>query len=199
MRIREHTNFNPQTGAITILVALFLLVLLTIAALAMSHNALREVIISGTVRQGTEVRNVADNGLEWSCYWLTPDSSGLTKATPDAGAKAFGDVVRELSSNPEYSGVIKPVSATGAVMTRSEADGATRKFSLGVILMGKQQLDLTGGAPSTGAGGMTTAVPTQLLPDIWSIRSTGTLSYGVTGADFQHIREAWVTAPPQSQ
>ena len=198
MRTHKRADLNPQAGAITIMVALFLLVLLTIAALAMSHNSLREVIISGTVRQGTEVRNVADTGLEWSCYWLTPDSSGLTKAAPDDAAIAFLSKVKELSGDMELSGEAKSVAATG-VMTRTEDDGATRSYDLSVMRMGKQQLDLTGGAPSTGAGGMTQAVPTELLPDIWSIRSTGTLSYGVISANFEHIREAWVTAPPQGQ
>ncbi len=196
MRTRTCSLSDPQAGGITILVALMLLVLLTVSALSLSRNALREVIMSGTVRQGTEVRNVADSGIEWSCYWLTPDPTGLTKATPDAAALAFGTQVKSLSANMDLSGVVRSVAATG-VMTRSEADGGTRAFALSVIRMGKQQLDLTGGAPSTGAGGMTQAIPTEMLPDIWSIRSTGTLS--VSSLTFQHIREAWITAPPQGQ
>ena len=196
MRTRERALSDAQAGGITIVVALMLLVLLTVSAVAISRNSLREIMISGTSRQGTEVRNVADNGLEWSCYWLTPEGSGLTKATPEAGAKAFGDQVKALSKNMELSGEALPVTATG-VMTRSETDGATRAFNLSLIRMGKQQLDLTGGAPSTGAGGMSQALPTELLPDIWSVRSTGTLN--ISSVTFQHIREAWVTAPPQKQ
>lgn len=198
MQKPAHDQFNAQTGGVTILVALMLLVLLTVSAVAMSRNSLREIIISGTVRQGTEARNVADSGLEWSCYWLTPDVAGLTKATPDAAALAFGTPVKELSGTMELSGVNRAVAATG-VMTRTESDGASRSFSLDLIRMGKQQLDLTGGAPSTGAGGMTQAIPTEMLPDIWSVRSTGRLSYGTAGLTFQHVREAWVTAPPQGQ
>ena len=194
MRNHERATLACQSGGITILVAMFLLVLLTIFAVSMSRNSLREVIISGTVRQGTEVRNVADSGIEWSCYWLTPDSAGLTKATPDTAAIAFTNQIKILSSTMDLSGVAKNISATG-VMTRSESDGATRAFNLSLIRMGKQQLDLTGGAPSTGAGAMTQAMPPELMPDIWSIRSTGTLN--VASMTFQHIREAWVTAPPQ--
>jgi hypothetical protein len=194
MRNRERALSDPQAGGIIIVVTLMLLVLVTVAAVSMSRNSLREIIISGTARQGTEVRNVADSGIEWSCYWLTPDSAGLTKATPDAAAAAFTNQIKILSSTMDLSGVAMNISATG-VMTRSESDGATRAFNLSLIRMGKQQLDLTGGAPSTGAGAMTQAMPPELMPDIWSIRSTGTL--GVASVTFQHIREAWVTAPPQ--
>ncbi len=192
MKNRQVVLSDPQSGGVTILVALMLLVLLTVAAIAMSRNALREVIISGTVRQGAEARNVADTGIEWSCYWLTPDGA-VTKAEPDAGASDFEGKVKELSGSMELSGELRTVDAAG-VMKRTGTDGATRSYSLGVIRMGKQQLDLTGGAPSTGAGGMTQAIPPELLPDIWSIRSTGKLDYG--GIAFQHTREAWATAPP---
>jgi Tfp pilus assembly protein PilX len=198
METTDSTISNSQAGGVTILVALMLLVLLTVSAVAMSRNSLREVIISGTVRQGAEVRNVADTGLEWSCYWLTPDVAGLTKATPDTAAVAFLAPVKTLSGTLELSGESMSVNATG-IMSNTESDGATRSFSLDVMRMGKQQLDLTGGAPSTSASGMTQAIPTELLPDIWSIRSTGLLSYGFAGTSFQHIRESWVTAPPQGQ
>lgn len=196
MRTRERTLSDAQAGGITIVVALMLLVLLTVSAVAISRNSLREIIISGISRQGTEVRNVADSGIEWSCFWLTPDPPGQPKATPDAAALAFGTQVKILSASLDRSGEALPIAATG-VMTRTEGDGATRAFDLSLIRMGKQQLDLTGGAPSTGAGGMTQAIPPEMLPDIWSVRSTGTLS--VSSVTFQHIREAWVTAPPQWQ
>lgn len=200
MRIRERALSDAQAGGITILVVMMLLALLTIAAVGMSRNSLREVIITGTVRQGTEVRNAADNGVEWSCYWLTPDTAGLTKATPDAAAKDFGAFVKELSGSMALSGEKRSLDPTGVMERTETTDGATRSFSLGLIRMGKQQLDLTGGPPSSGAAGMTQAIPPELLPDIWSVRSIGTLEYGgVVGATFQHIREAWVTAPPQGQ
>jgi Tfp pilus assembly protein PilX len=196
MRIPERT-LDTQTGGITILVALMLLVLLTISAVAMSRNSLREVIISGTVRQGAEARNVADNGLEWSCYWLTPDTTGITKATPDAAATALLTPVKLLSGVLEMSGVSQPVSATG-IMTRSESDGASRSYSLSVIRMGKLTPEQTG-TTSITTGSFERGLPPEVLPDIWSVRSTGKLDYGLTGVTFQHIREAWVVAPPQGQ
>jgi len=197
MRNHERATLACQSGGITILVAMFLLVLLTIFAVSMSRNSLREVIISGTVRQGTEVRNVADNGIEWSCYWVTPDANGVNKAAPDDAAKAFVAQVKSLSASMDLSGETRNIATTGSMSNMGETDGATRNFSLDVIRMGKQQLDMTGGQASTGAAATSKAVPIEMMPDIWSIRSTGTLDYGVTGATFQHIREAWVTAPIQ--
>jgi len=191
---------NTQGGGVTILVALTLLVLLTLSALSMSRNSLQDVMSSGTVRQGTEVRNVADSGLDWSCYWLTPTTAGITKGNPEAGAIAFGAVVKTLSGDMELSGEERVVPTTGGVMSHAESDGATRAFSLEVIRMGKRQVEMSGGAPSTGAGTVSRAIPLEMLPDIWSVRSIGTLAYGgLAGMTFQHIREAWVTAPPQAQ
>ena len=51
---------SSQRGGITIIVTLMLLVLLTISAVAMSRNAFREVVISGTTRQGSMVRNMPE-------------------------------------------------------------------------------------------------------------------------------------------
>lgn len=194
MKAGSRISNTQEQGGITILVALLLLVLLTVTAISMSKNALREAIISGTVREGTEVRNLADDGIEWSCYWLTPSAS----AAPDTAAQAFLTQVKTLSANNELSGTVLSVAAQGA-MTSTDSDGITRKFNLDIIRMGKQQVDMLGGAPSTGAGGMTRAVPLEMLPDIWSIRSTGILDHGVASMAFQHAREAWITAPPQVQ
>jgi hypothetical protein len=197
MQNSEHDPFNPQTGAITILVALFLLVLLTICAVSMSHNALREVIISGTVKQGTEARNAADNGIEWSCYWLNASGqNGITTADPTEPAAAdFVAKKMVLSHDPTLMGKYFSLPTKGDMANTETTDGATRSFKLDLMLMGKQRLELIGGAPSTGPGDRSQAINDQMLPDIWSVRSTGTLTTG--GVTFQHMREGWITAPPQ--
>jgi Tfp pilus assembly protein PilX len=195
MTTNECVHRDNQTGGITILVSLMLLVLLTVTAVAMSRNSLREIFISGTLRQGAEARNVADNGLEWSIYWMSPLDAG-PKAPVDIAAKDFLDPVKAIALDPTMSGQIQEIDPSG-VMIRTDSDGAKRTYSLAFTNMGKLRPDKTGGAPSTGGSDVSTAVASVTWPDLWSIRSTGIVSYGVTGMDFQHTREAWIKCPPK--
>lgn len=68
---------HRERGGITIMVVLMLLVLLTIAAVSMSKNAVREVIIAGTSARGPKSaawRIPAWNGP--STGWNLPDPAG---------------------------------------------------------------------------------------------------------------------------
>lgn len=206
-KLDKAQSFNPQTGGITILVALSLLVLLTIAAVSMSRNSFREVVISGTSRQGAMVRNTADAGIEWSVYWLTltnaPSASGMgtnlntLKATLLANNQLAGQPYDVITQNP-YTG---PPSISGlqADQTFTTVPGTTQGFSVAMTRMGKLPIaDISQGITQGTFGPAKGGINLQ-APDLWAVRSDAQVQVG-TGAlapNFLHSKEAWISTPVQ--
>lgn len=182
MKLKIGSPNHSERGGITILVVLMLLVLLTISAIGMSKNALREVIITGTQRQAVEVRNVADSGLEWSIHWLNePNRIGRG---PDDGAKALISYFNELTSSEDLLGESRSVTAMEDTPMVSTAFGGTQSYNVTTVRMGELEMPMVSQTPGV-------VVQNPLL---WSLRSDATLDFG--GMTFQHSRESWVAAPP---
>lgn len=200
-------TFNSQSGGITILVALALLVLLTIAAVSMSRNSFREVVISGTSRQGAMVRNTGDAGIEWSVYWLT-----LTNAPSATGTAAQQVALKKfLLDNPQESG--KPydvytnalytgppsISGLQADQKFSTVPGTTQGFSVAMTRMGKLPVaDISQGI-TQGTFGPAQGKTNLLAPDLWAVRSDAQVQVGtgILAANFLHSKEAWISTPVQ--
>jgi hypothetical protein len=203
-----------QAGAITIMVALMMLILLTLAAVGMSRNSFREVINSGFSRQGAMAGNVADSGLEWSVYWITstnsqsaagassnlvalkanlllsPTLAGVAKSTTDPSGNtvyALGNPLSVQLPPALQAGMIAPALATPA--------GVVEGYTLGLTNMGK--LPMTGMSQGSGQGAYTPAAggPVSLAPDLWAIRADAQVQQG--GVTFTHAKEAWVSTPVQ--
>jgi hypothetical protein len=184
----NHSFQNPERGGITILVVLSLLVLLTVASVAMSKNAIREVMIAGTARQGAEARSVADSGLEWSILWLDDADPAGGRPTPDSQAQALKDLAAKISDNPALYGHAQPLGST--VQVSSNAD-VTKSFDLALMYMGTVSTPGSSTSPQDSPG----AIPVTNLA-AWSVRSTGQLAY-TSGPTFVHTREVWCTALPK--
>lgn len=211
--------FNPersaashsQSGGITILVALTLLVLLTIAAVGMSRNSFREVVISGTSRQGAMVRNTADAGIEWSVYWLdlanAPSASmtGVLLNTQKAtllGDSTLAGKPYDVISQAPYTA---PPSASGLPADQqfsvpaSYPAGSHQGFSIALTRMGK--LPITGTSQGTSQGSFIAVQggTPNIAPDLWAVRSDGQVQVGtgVLAPTFIHSKEAWITTPVQ--
>jgi len=182
---------HAESGGVTILTTLFLLVLLTITAMAMSKNSLREVMISGTSRQAADVRNLADGGLEWSIYWMADDQSGA-RPQPGSGTAAYAlrALKSEIIANPSLQGVPRTL-ATSQEMVVSTTD-FNRSFNLAVTDMGPLELEVTGKSPTANMG-----VPSASALQLWAVKSTGQASYSTLA--FQHSREAWFTLLPSQK
>jgi hypothetical protein len=172
---------HPEAGGITIVVSLMLLVLLTVAAVAMSKNALREMIISGTSRQGAEVRGLADSGLEYSMYWMVQERENRPTVNPAAtsGYQGLIATMDNLRNHPELGGSYYLVG-TSSDMTITAAPGKTGTFDLWMLRMGKLPVVLT------------SQIDERLKPDLWAIRSNAVLDYGGS-MQFQHNRDIWVS------
>ncbi|MFN8012221.1 MAG: hypothetical protein U0P81_12675 [Holophagaceae bacterium] len=198
---------GPQTGGITILVALILLVLLTVAAAGMSRNSFREIVNSGTVRQGSQVRNVADAGIEWSIYWL--DIQNSTNAA-DTALKmrtlkqtllqndTLAGFAYDVNTQAQYVGP-PSVSTLQADNTYPVVNDTTQGFSIALTRMGK--LPVTDISQGVTQGTFTPAQGSEskLAPDLWAVRSDGQLQVGsgTFAPGFIHSKEAWISTPVQ--
>jgi len=177
---------GPQAGAITILVVLALLVLFTVTAFGLSRNAIRQSILTGTLRQGTETRNVADSGIGWAVFWL--DRGNLPGATAP-GALAFQAQVVNLLGRPDLAGIYQSVPAGSFPdMFLQSAGGEVQSFDLSVMRSDKLHPGYT------SANAIAPGSPAEaLLPDLWSIRADA--SYVQGPVTFRHSREAMVSTP----
>lgn len=162
------------------LVALMLLVLITVAAVGMSRNSLRQIVIAGTVRQGAEVMNTADAGLEWTMFWMYPPNA--VSGSPSASASALIAILNTLQTDPTLAGKPQVLSAAGSEMIYTNTNGATRQFGLQVTQMG--QVKPPGFSVQNVA----------FYPLAWSVRSDAQVNYP-GGLTFQHSREMWATTP----
>ncbi|BDU73369.1 hypothetical protein [Mesoterricola silvestris] len=174
-------NLPGQRGAITIVVALMLLVLLTIAALGMSRNSVRDIMITATARQAAMARNEADTGLDWAIYWLAPANQDTGGNSGAPGSVQFTATIQNLITNTASAGVKTSLSK----VTTSTTGGHSEAFALDVTRMGKLE------SPGNDQKLVT---DWRLWPDIWAIRSNATVDYG-NGLTYVHAKEAWLTTP----
>jgi hypothetical protein len=195
---------GSQAGGITILVALMLLVLLTVGAMGMSRNALRELVITGTSRQGSMARNVADSGIEWAIYWLD-DANGAKAA---GSALQLRTLKSKLAQDPTLAGkAYNPIGLGEYPATRPNPEtdltlggltNTTQGYSIGLTYMGK--LPLANMSQGAGPGAFAPAQGTSpnQAPDLWALRSDSQIQVGTgtTATKFFHSKEAWISTPP---
>jgi Tfp pilus assembly protein PilX len=212
-RNQPRHSFHPESGAITILVALMLLVLLTVAAVGMSRNSFRETVISGTSRQGAMTRNLADSGIEWGIYWL--DTANSRSGASGSASKLIGlrDALLQgdsLAGRPMDP--LKTFSASGVNSTATTynenspptppadlsftgtSSVSSQGFTTALTRMGK--LPITDMSQGTGPGAFAPAQGgiSRQAPDLWAVRSDAQV---VSGLTFTHAKEAWITTPVQ--
>jgi Tfp pilus assembly protein PilX len=189
-----------ERGGITILVTLLLLVLLTVAAIGMSRNSFREVLISGSARQAALARNTADSGLEYSILWMQPPTMlAAASGTSAAQLQSLADsLLTAQNSGLPYN--LDQSAYTGTNLSTPPADlqvpaGSGNGFNLSLTNMGKLAMTdqtQTGGSSNSGYTPAAGNVPVT-APDIWALRSDGVVKLG--GMTFVHSKEAWISSP----
>jgi len=184
------------------LVVLILLVLLSVLAMGMSKNSLKEIQTTAFLRQGAMARNVADSGIEWSIYWIDLGGSG------DKDASQFIDLKNWLAQDNTKSGQkwglnkdeYKPGRLGQALPSPSTDPGSQAgsgpdfdlSFTIGLTRMGKLPI-----AGMSQGGRYTPAAGGSMLqaPDLWAIRSDAQVRPKGSSMTFIHAREAWVSTP----
>ena len=196
------STMHRQSGGITIIVALMLLVLVTIAAVSMSRNSFREVVTSGTTRQGAMVRNLADSGVEWCILYSDPiNHPGAT-----ASSTALQAVARTLLTSQIF-GVPYDVNTQAAITTFPNNNSVPTDLmvpaasgngsNIALTCMGKMPQTMTTQTAGTPGTGNTPASGSISLtaPDLWAVRSDAQVTQGPV--TFQHSKEAWISTPPR--
>jgi Tfp pilus assembly protein PilX len=197
---------STELGGTTILVALMMLVFITITAVGLSRNSFREVVTSGTARQGAMAQNVADAGIEYAIFWMDPGNAN--NAAAPTSAKNLYTLTQNLLMNPGQAGLAwDATDASGATSYTAGAhtavtlpsvttNGGTtiaQTYSAAVTRMGK--LPITDQSQGVGSGAYT---PSQgnvnlLAPDLWAFRIDSQVT--IAGVTFNHAKEAWVSTP----
>jgi hypothetical protein len=195
---------HGQTGGITILVALMMLIFLTVTAVGLSRNSFREVVLSGTARQGSMARNVADAGIEWSIYWMD-----LQNSTNAGAPQPLTLLKQDLLATPTLAGQSWDVTSatptaytpgnitalTLAPITTPLGTTITQSFTAGLTSMGKLPVWDTSQSNGSGAFAPATGAVNPQAPDLWAVRIDSQINAGTV--TFTHAKEVWLTTAPQ--
>lgn len=105
-------SLDRQRGGMTIVMALILLAVMSLAAFSLSRNAIRELSTTGHVIQGGKASEAADAGLDWFIVWSLPPNMTLSIATP--GATGSYNLARALSDIADnWPNFYAPLQADG--------------------------------------------------------------------------------------
>ena len=200
-----------EAGGVTMMVALMLLVFLTIVSMGMSRNSFREIVASGTVRQGAMAANVADAGIEWAMYWLYPGNVPAPASTSPANLAGPSGLVGVLLATPSLNGQYLPVTNFGSASApnfytgpgsqtlasdtsvSNPPSGVTEGFTTALMLMGHLPITNTAQGVSAGSYRPAAGAGERFAPDLWSVRSDGEVKYG--GVTFRQSKEGWISTP----
>ena len=196
------SSLHSQSGGITILVTLMLLVLLTIAAVSMARNSFREVVTSGTTRQGAMTRNVADSGIEWAILYSDP----LNHPGATTSSTAMQTLARTLLAGNIF-GVPYKVKSQAYIATLPNTETVPADLqvpaasgngaNIALTCMGKMAQTMTTQTAGNPSGGNTPAsgAPSLTAPDLWAVRSDAQVTQGAV--TFLHSKEGWISTPPR--
>jgi Tfp pilus assembly protein PilX len=198
---KSSESLHSQSGAITILVALMLLVLLTVAAVSMSRNSFREAVISGTTRQGAMARNIGDSGVEWGILYI----DALNHPGPTASSQNLQTLANTLLAGNIY-GIPYDVKTKATVTLPNTATvpadlqvpaASGNGMNIALTCMGKMAMTMTTQTAGSPGMGYTPAAGSTALtaPDLWAIRSDAVVVSG--SVTFLHSKEAWISTRPR--
>lgn len=108
MTHRSPLTRNPretEVGGITIIIALVLIVLMSLAAFSLSRNSIRQLASSGSILQGGKATGASDAGLDWFVVWAAADNqqAAYLSSTPSAN-KSLATAMYDLTHYYDLSG-----------------------------------------------------------------------------------------------
>lgn len=203
LRIRER-------GGMTIVLALILLSVMTVGALALSQNSLREIGITGNEATGRKSFEMADAGLDWVITWggpSVPTQSEPARKALREGMKNILDAIdrqdlsgtlvgsKDATLNTPGDGYISPtngtyrayISSLDGTLASSELFPSTANYKqTGSIIQPAFDIEVRylGEMPDLSGGAK--------KHYLWLVRSVGRANLGDTGQSFVSRRETFM-------
>lgn len=175
----------PESGGVTILVALALLGMLTVGAFGLSRGTLRELMVMGAQRQGGQAQEAAESALGWSLSALEAPASD-----PDPGRAAIHGAILVLGGETPRLGDQAWIPAMGSMVSRLPG-GEQARFTVGLMPLGRIAPPLSSVLPEGMVPGLT---PRGEGVMVWGIQVKSEVSMG-SGMGFRGGSEAWVLDP----
>lgn len=188
---------KAEQGGLTILVAIILLSVATVAAIGLSRDSIREALITGNEGTGRKAYEMADSGLDWVVTWGSPYVVLQSDAAKDVAEKSLLtgmsnllDAIDNESLRGSYMDATGTLnlkllgSTTGGSMvpkTTTWLQGSAVKpsFDVEVRYLGPYELANTGRGPLI-----------KNTRSLWLVRSSGFATVGTM--PFVSRREATV-------
>lgn len=196
-----------EQGGLTILLALIILSAMTVGALALSQNSLREIAITGNETTGRKSFETADAGLDWIITWgnpLVPTQTETARAALRNGMKTVLDAIdrqdltstltgtKDATLDSAGDGYISPnngsyrvyISSLDSTLAGSEIFPSTADYAqTGSIIQPAFDLEVRylGDIPDQNGGGK--------KRNLWLVRSIGRSNLTGTGQSFVSQRE----------
>lgn len=199
---RPQVNRPTEFGGGTIVLALILLVIMSLAAFGVSRASLRELATSGSVSQGTKAAEASDAGLDWFLVWSDADNASaaasatgnqvLRNRLPELLDPGYvqtdlahfqpWDMAFRLASDPTDTTSDMVFDITGAAVRQNASGGneVIQKFDLTVRYLGQHGSDPTEGTDPSLAG--------RTLKR-FQIVSEGSTNVALGGGLFQQFRQ----------
>lgn len=213
MRTPAQAPRDRERGGMTILLALILLSAMTVGALALSQNSLREISITGNEATGRKSFEMADAGLDWVITWgapYVPTQSETARKTLQEGMKHILDAMDRTDLESSLVGTKDATLNTPGDGFISPTNGTYRAYisSLDGTLAGSELFPSTANYQQTGSiiqpafdievrylGDMDQGVGTK-KPSLWLVRSIGRANLGNTGQSFISRRDTFMEYNP---
>lgn len=206
-----------QRGGATIVIALLLLVVLSVAAFGVARGAIRDLSQAGTLTQGTKAEEAAEAGLDWFIIWSHPDNAA--QATSSEGNKALVNGISAVKapgwtqtdtahfevwdrafrvvSTPDQTSDMVFSRKDGLVkQTAAKGNQVTQKFDVTVRFLGFVASSMTAGGGQASGGTTPAALSTQDL--LWQVVSEGSANIPTSSTTHLQFRQRRETIGIQS-
>lgn len=183
-------RLDRERGGITILLALILLSVMTVAAFGLSRNTLREIAITGNESIGRKAFESADSGVDWTITWLDRDAVAVT--APQIALRNAREAV--IKARDPNEGAPDPLAIGPDGSNRYILYGKDYTSALTPSLANLKQVSELKPSFDTEIRYLREVPPanmkSQAVADLWLVRSVGQVQVGTTNQRFFSRREA---------
>jgi type IV pilus assembly protein PilX len=172
----------PQAGVV-LFFALVVLVLMTIAALALMRSTITGNLIAGNVAFQQAATGSADRGIEAAVNWLETNNAGTTLHTSkntSGDAVRYSAVRQDPGANQSWDDFWNNVLVAGGLVNTTAADAAGNVVSYVIQRLCNHTGDPTSGVGCEVSPAQAIASNSSKTVGVMSLTSTGQIYYRIT-------------------